>query len=113
MGSGTKRRGSDHVLIVPQEKRSTGKGGAGISEGSLVCPASFRVSIAEKVAVGAPLQLRKEDDGLSVYFGGKKVGEVEKALAQTITLCVAAGYRYEGVVEESKEKLYGKFEQKL
>lgn len=102
------------MLIKPQKSKGTGSGGGGGAEEALICPSSFSVDIEEKVPLEAPLRLQEEDGGLAVYFGGKKVAEVEKEQTRKIILCMTAGYRYNGTVKEKKNGTrYGKFIQTL
>lgn len=77
----------------------------------MVCPLSFSVGLEDSALVGAPLQIRKkEPDGLAVYLAGRKVVELDKALAEQIGQCLGIGYHYEGIVKEKKSgRHYGEF----
>jgi hypothetical protein len=113
MGSGSQRRISDHVPIVPQKRGGVG-GGASGNEKWLICPSSFRVPLKDGLPIGAALDLRKEGENLRVHLFGKEVARLNKKQSETISTCMSYGYRYGGVVKKEKNgRLYGELKRTI
>jgi len=104
MGSGTKRKPNDNVLI----NRPIGMGIGGANEDlNIVCPPTFRVKLAtpKPLPEGTHLDLEKE----TIFYSGQKVGSLTSSQIATVTKCLTLGYRYSGKVVNENNKQYGVF----
>ncbi len=106
MGSGSKPRKNDKVIIARQ-KPKVGSGGASGGAGrptDAVCPPSFPLSMAanKNLVVGAHVSLQKEGESVFVYAGAEQVGRLNPVLAKQIGECMSSGFRYDGIVKEKQ-----------
>lgn len=113
MGTGTKRKSSDTVIITPKKKIR--EGGSGSFSGKRVstddmelCPASFKIKLPSGVHLpnGTRLIVRQERNTVVLYFGNTKIVKLNAKKGQRIASCIAEGLRYEGTVRKEDGAAY-------
>jgi hypothetical protein len=114
MGSGTKRKPNDKVIInVPKTRVSTGSGGGsgGRASEALTCPPSFRVKLPTSTNLKdeTPLTLQQEGDIISIFSNQRKVTTLSKNRSTEISACIQAGFKYAGLVKVEKNDIFGEF----
>jgi hypothetical protein len=111
MGSGSKRKGNDTLIInrPRPEGTATGGGSSGGEDINRVCPPAFDVGIKppRPIPDGTPVTVK----GQELYIHGDRVGKLTSKNEEVLTRCADHGIGYAAAVVNRRGKAYAHFSQ--